>query len=181
MNHKEMSEIFAIMLLAYPNAEVFKGGIQKLGPTINLWVTSLPDVDFWIGQQAAIKLCRECKFPPTIAEFREKAEAIKGEVRKRIDAAKYTVELHIEVARQMPQDFYNSLSADSLVKMAIDDMGGPDKLISHSLYRKDDAGTPKKICNYSEFDRSCERVLRQAQLSSRPSIGKAKQIGGKTT
>lgn len=39
MTHKEMSEIFAVMLLAYPNAEVFKGGIAKLGPTINLWVT----------------------------------------------------------------------------------------------------------------------------------------------
>lgn len=33
MTHKEMSEIFAVMLLAYPNAEVFKGGIAKLGPT----------------------------------------------------------------------------------------------------------------------------------------------------
>lgn len=32
MTHKEMSEIFAVMLLAYPNAEVFKGGIAKLGP-----------------------------------------------------------------------------------------------------------------------------------------------------
>ena len=31
MTHKEMSEIFAVMLLAYPNAEVFKGGIAKLG------------------------------------------------------------------------------------------------------------------------------------------------------
>lgn len=40
MTHKEMSEIFAVMLLAYPNAEVFKGGIAKLGPTINLWVTA---------------------------------------------------------------------------------------------------------------------------------------------
>ena len=47
MTHKEMSEIFAVMLLAYPNAEVFKGGITKLGPTINLWVTCVPEIDFW--------------------------------------------------------------------------------------------------------------------------------------
>ena len=33
MTHKEMSEIFAVMLLAYPNAEVFRGGIAKLGPS----------------------------------------------------------------------------------------------------------------------------------------------------
>ena len=45
MTHKEMSEIFAVMLLAYPNAEVFKGGIAKLGPTINLWVTCLPEIE----------------------------------------------------------------------------------------------------------------------------------------
>lgn len=55
MTHKEMSEIFAVMLLAYPNAEVFKGGIAKLGPTINLWVTCLPEIDFWTGQQAVVK------------------------------------------------------------------------------------------------------------------------------
>ena len=61
MTHKEMSEIFAVMLLAYPNAEVFKGGIAKLGPTINLWVTCLPEIDFWTGQQAVVKLVRECK------------------------------------------------------------------------------------------------------------------------
>lgn len=54
MTHKEMSEIFAVMLLAYPNAEVFKGGIAKLGPTINLWVTCLPEIDFWTGQQAVV-------------------------------------------------------------------------------------------------------------------------------
>ena len=85
MTHKEMSEIFAVMLLAYPNAEVFKGGIAKLGPTINLWVTCLPEIDFWTGQQAVVKLVRECKFPPTIAEFKEKAEKVQAEVKARID------------------------------------------------------------------------------------------------
>ena len=87
MTKKEMSEIFAVLLLAYPNAETFKGGIQKLGPTISLWATCLQDVDFWTGQQAVVKLCRECKFPPTIAEFREKAEAVTSEVKERIDVA----------------------------------------------------------------------------------------------
>ena len=80
MTQKEMTEIFGIMLLAYPNAEAFKGGIQKLVPTIQLWCSCLPDVDFWTGQQAVIKLCRECKFPPTIAEFKEKAEDIRSEI-----------------------------------------------------------------------------------------------------
>ena len=59
MTRKEMTEIFSVMLLAWPNAEMFKGGVQKLGPTIELWTACLPDVDFWQGQQAVIKLCRE--------------------------------------------------------------------------------------------------------------------------
>ena len=69
MTHKEMSEIFAVMLLAYPNAEVFKGGIAKLGPTINLWVTCLPEIDFWTGQQAVVKLVRELSLQLLPAEF----------------------------------------------------------------------------------------------------------------
>ena len=72
MTQKEMTELFAIMLLAYPNAEIFKGGIQKLAPTIELWTRCLPEVDYWTGQHAVLKLCRECKYPPTIAAFKEK-------------------------------------------------------------------------------------------------------------
>lgn len=72
MTKKEMTEIFSVMLLAWPNAEMFKGGVAKLGPTIELWTDCLSDVDFWLGQQAVIRLCRECKFPPSIAEFKEK-------------------------------------------------------------------------------------------------------------
>lgn len=103
MTHKEMSEIFAVMLLAYPNAEVFKGGIAKLGPTINLWVTCLPEIDFWTGQQAVVKLVRECKFPPTIAEFKEKAEKVQAEVKARIDQEWNYLKLDI-VGIQMDAD-----------------------------------------------------------------------------
>ena len=99
MTHKEMSEIFAVMLLAYPNAEVFKGGIAKLGPTINLWVTCLPEIDFWTGQQAVVKLVRECKFPPTIAEFKEKAEKVQAEVRARIDQAWNYLKLDMDLGK----------------------------------------------------------------------------------
>lgn len=80
-----MTEIFSVMLLAWPNAEMFKGGVAKLGPTIELWAACLSDVDFWLGQQAVIRLCRECKFPPSIAEFKEKADNVQQEIRSRID------------------------------------------------------------------------------------------------
>ena len=72
MTNKEMSELFSVMMLAWPNAEMFKGGVAKLAPTIKLWTSCLPEIDFWTGQQALIKLCRVCKYPPTIAEFKSR-------------------------------------------------------------------------------------------------------------
>ena len=78
MTHKEMSEIFAVMLLAYPNAEVFKGGIAKLGPTINLWVTCLPEIDFWTGQQAVVEVVfnrvLHSAFPDTVHDVLHQGE-----------------------------------------------------------------------------------------------------------
>lgn len=81
MTRAEMTEIFAVLMLAYPYAEMFKAPgkqavMEKLAPTITLWATCLADVDFWTGQQAAVRVCRVCKFPPTIAEFREQADAV---------------------------------------------------------------------------------------------------------
>ena len=80
MTGKEMTELFAIMLLAWPNAETFKGGIPKLAPTIKLWVSCTADVDFWTGQQAVVRLCQHCKFPPTIAEFREQVDNVNKDI-----------------------------------------------------------------------------------------------------
>ena len=163
MTHKEMSEIFAVMLLAYPNAEVFKGGIAKLGPTINLWVTCLPEIDFWTGQQAVVKLVRECKFPPTIAEFKEKAEKVQAEVRARIDQA------------------WNYLKLD----MGLEAMGGPSRLIATGERTFGD-GTVKtyEYYNYDGFKSAYETIIRQTSaLNSGPrkAVGPGmKQIGGKT-
>ena len=71
-----MTELFSVMLLAWPNAEMFKGGVAKLGPTIELWTACLPEVDFWTGRQAVVRLCRTSPFPPSIAEFKRQAEAV---------------------------------------------------------------------------------------------------------
>lgn len=85
MTLKETSEIFSVLMLAYPNAEMFKGGIQKLAPTIKVWTQCLNDVDFWTAQQAVIRLCKFCKFPPSIAEFREQVDAVKKEIESDIE------------------------------------------------------------------------------------------------
>ena len=184
MTRKEMSEIFAVMLLAYPNAEVFKGGIAKLGPTINLWVTCLPEIDFWTGQQAVVKLVRECKFPPTIAEFKEKAEAVQAEVRSRIGRAWDTVKLQAHLGKT-PQEFFAELPADSNTRRAIEMIGGPDRLIITEEHTFGD-GHKEMVerYNYYEFTEAYAKVLRQeSALNSgqRKAVGPGmKQIGGKT-
>ena len=184
MTHKEMSEIFAVMLLAYPNAEVFKGGIAKLGPTINLWVTCLPEIDFWTGQQAVVKLVRECKFPPTIAEFKEKAEKVQAEVRARIDQAWNDLKLDMDLGKT-PEEAVARLSEGTDIRRVIEAMGGPSRLIAIGERTFGD-GTVKtyEYYNYDGFKSAYETIIRQTSaLNSGPrkAVGPGmKQIGGKT-
>lgn len=89
MNRAEMTEIFAVMMLAWPNAEIFRAPSQreleeKLAPAITLWATCLEDIDAWTAQKAILRLCRTSKFPPSIAELREAAEGVSTEVRAEI-------------------------------------------------------------------------------------------------
>ena len=76
MTKSEMTKIFTLMALNYRNAKMFEGGIAALKPTIELWTSCLADVDFWTGQQALLRVLREYKFPPTIAEFKEQADSV---------------------------------------------------------------------------------------------------------
>lgn len=124
MTRKEMSEIFGILLLAYPNAEAFRGGIAKLGSTIDLWATCLPDICYWEGRLAAAKLVRECKFPPTIAEFREKAEDVRTEVKREVSAAWSRIRMELYLGRSA-QEIFDSLPADSVSRKAVEAIGGP--------------------------------------------------------
>lgn len=157
MTKKEMTEIFSVMLLAWPNAEMFKGGVPKLGPTIELWTACLSDVDFWLGQQAVIRLCRECKFPPSIAEFKEKAEAVQQEVRSRIDLEWNQIKFS-HVLDASPEEWYRGLPPDGAVKAVVDALGGVSGLGSS--------------WNYYEFRDMYEKLIRKkkpgavAQLTS---------------
>lgn len=161
MTRKEMTEIFSIMLLAYPNAEVFKGGIDKLGPTISLWTQCLPEIDFWTGQKAVIKLCRECKYPPTIAEFREKAENVESEIKAEIDAAWSMVRLSLRFDNKTPQEVFAELPEGSRSRASILAMGGPERLLVEDLHHMGD-GTVKTSTsmNFDGFAQAYRALLR---------------------
>lgn len=182
MTAKEMSEIFAVMLLAYPNAEIFKGGLAKLEPTVNLWVAALPDVDFWTGQQAVMKLVRECKFPPTIAEFKEKADSIKAEKNSLINS-RWTM-LKLRMDQVGIAEAVEEIPTESRERQVIRLMGGPEKLVVTSEHLFGDGRVvPYEHYNYDGYKQAWETLLsKESALASgtkRPAIGAGKkQIGG---
>lgn len=165
MTKKEMTEIFSVMMLAWPNAEMFKGGTQKLAPTIELWTVCLSDVDFWTAQQAVIKLCRECKFPPSIAEFKEKATSVQYELSGRIDMAWRDVKWELE-RHETPEAALHELS-DTLAEQAIAAMGGPGALIVQSMHIYGDGRTePCEYYNYDGFKKAATKIIQ-----SKPALG----------
>lgn len=123
MTGKEMTELFAIMLLAWPNAETFKGGIPKLAPTIKLWVSCTADVDFWTGQQAVVRLCQHCKFPPTIAEFREQVDNVNKDIKSITNRAFEEIR-NAEFMYGSLAVFYAELPPGNFTRAVIDTVGG---------------------------------------------------------
>lgn len=127
----------------------------------------LSDVDFWTGQQAVIRLCRACKFPPSIAEFKEQADAVGVDVQSRIDRAWNDVKWS-RLLEESPEEWYQRLPPGSDIKAVVNALGGPGGLVS-----KDG-----KRWNYYEFRDVYEKLIRKevpgavAQLTS----GKKKEL-----
>lgn len=81
MTLEKTTEIIGLFALAYPYAEIFKAENaedlkKKQTALISIWASALPDVEDWVAQMTAQRCLRQCKFLPTVAEFREAAEEI---------------------------------------------------------------------------------------------------------
>jgi len=171
MTQKEMTEIFSLLLLAYPNAEMFKGGVGKLKPTIELWTAALPDVDFQTGQQAVIRFIRTSRFPPTVAEFRESAEGVRAEIEKKsVDAWNHLKSLMC-LLELSPAEAVGHETTSEFVRQVVRYMGGPDKLI-----RRLPDGT--EIYAYFEFKEAFMNVALTKAERLQISGEERKQIGG---
>lgn len=156
MNRAEMTEIFAVLMIAYPNAEMFKAPNQqalkeKLAPTITLWTTCLRDMDFWTAQQAVIRVCQTCKFPPTIAEMREAAEAVARETREEIAQAYFFARSAVNLMREDEslEDVYAVLP--DRTRKTIDAMGGMEAFLPPG----------GRMFNMRGFEDTYEQLLRR--------------------
>ena len=136
MTRAEVTEIFAVLMMAYPNAEMFKAPDKdslkaKLAPTITLWTTCLRDIDFWAAQQAVIRVCQTCKFPPTIAEMREAAETVLHEVKSEINNAYLMARSELQLARLAGRTKEQALEGmPTRTQKVIEAMGGIDAFMS---------------------------------------------------
>ncbi len=159
MTKKEVTEIFSVMMSAWPNAEMFRGGMQKLGTTITLWTRCLEDVECWIAQQAVMDLCRTCKFPPSIAEMRECSLNIKGKYKSQIDAQTSMFRMMSDInGRELA---YQELGDGSIVKGAIDRMGGLGNW------------------DYYQYESCCWEILKQIHTTQGQAQPRLTQEGGK--
>nr|WP_326184241.1 replicative helicase loader/inhibitor [uncultured Oscillibacter sp.] len=171
MNRAEMTEIFAVLMIAYPNAEMFKAPDQqalkeKLAPTITLWTTCLRDIDFWTAQQAVVRVCRTCKFPPTIAEMREAAETVLKEIQGEIDHALLMACQSVRYRREGEtlESVYEGFPART--KKAIEAMGGMEAF----------APPDSPMFNRWEFERTYERLLRSNPIGLPGETGGQKKL-----
>lgn len=132
MTTVEILEIFAPLALAYPNAATFKGNMEAIELTANLWSSCLPDIDLWLGQQTTMRLILESKFPPTIADFREKAGQIKAEIDVKI---KFQWNFLMQNVRLYGLDrAIAEIDPRSDVSNVIALMGGSQKLLQQNGY-----------------------------------------------
>lgn len=154
-----MTELFSIMLLAWPNAEMFKGGVAKLGPTIELWTACLPEVDFWTGRQAVVRLCRTSPFPPSIAEFKRQAEAVDREVQTHISLIWNEIRFS-PLLDQSPEAWYQSLAPEGIVKAVVDALGGVERF----------AAGGEGSWNYCEFRDTYKKMICKGSSGAAPQL-----------
>lgn len=79
MTRKEVTEIFSIIMVAWPNSKIFSDE-QKLKPAVETWAACTKDIDFWTAKKTIISLCQNNKYPPSINEFRERAAEINAKL-----------------------------------------------------------------------------------------------------
>ena len=125
MTTKEISEIFTIWALNWPNAELFQGGTKMLDFRCKIFAEHLSDVEYWDGLQGAAYSLKTRKFAPNIAEFREDIETAHGKILAEINEGYSALRSGYLIAKSLgesPEDFITHLPQRSQTVLRV--MGG---------------------------------------------------------
>ena len=75
MTAKEMSEVFAAIVMAWPSSEIAKLDKREMSLKISFWTQLFCDIESLYVKAAVMELARTSKFAPSISELRSEAEA----------------------------------------------------------------------------------------------------------
>lgn len=128
MTQKEVSELFAVWALNWPNSEMFKGGAAMLDARVKLYASQLADVDYWLGQKATEHSLRTRIYAPNIAEFLEDIETAKAGIESEIDAAYVALRSSCQIAHLNGRKVDDSIlrTMPSRIQKTVTAMGGID-------------------------------------------------------
>lgn len=83
MTKKEALQVLAILKAAYPNS--YKGmSAEEASGTVSIWHMQFSDMPIDIVLMAIHKLISSCKFPPTVAEVKDKISSLHWEAYEQI-------------------------------------------------------------------------------------------------
>lgn len=153
MKNSEMAVLFGMMMKAYPNAKMFEGGLEPLGLTIKFWAEELYDVDFWTGRVAVSRAIRICKYPPSIAEIKEQADAVQADVKCIVNDAKSLIRAGT-FCFGTTAEYYASLAPENRIRQAIDAIGGVKKL-------EDPSG---QMWEWAAFESACISLIKAQEM-----------------
>jgi len=122
MTKREINALFGLFALNWPQSSFAKTDPKEKMTIINLWEKCTNDIDGWTGEQAAYRLCKECKFAPNIAEFRQKAVEVEHDLCLEANNALNTLRLYRRRKGQL-DDYIGKLPPNSPVKRAYMELG----------------------------------------------------------
>lgn len=120
MNRKEISEIFSLWSLNWPNAEMFQGDRNLLNARITLYANRLQEVSYWFGRKGALISIDTRRFPPNIAEYRE--DISKAKAASEMISGMWFDQLRFADTRNGLEAAYTELPQP--VQEIVDEMGG---------------------------------------------------------
>jgi hypothetical protein len=179
------TEILSLLKAAYPNSykDMNRRDADKV---ISMWATMLSDIPGEISLIAVQQLIAVCKFPPTIAEVREKVNGIKREVETILYERSSRISIERSLERENIDEGYSKRELQAQVISGILKYYKPEipflvmteiaangntvelpqvqkNLIPETTLKKGGISEPPRSSNYARRPRAPERISKSYQ------------------